>query len=198
MIEPTACCIRAIRRAKLKDNDNVLIVGLGPTGLTQVQILRERTSGKIIGTDIIESRLRMGSRLGADETLDPQAENVPETVKKMTGTGTDLALVSTGNEKALDQAFGSVRKGGKVLLFGAPAVGAQHRLDVSTLFSSQISLISSYSCVEPEMHEAIRLVSDKRIDVGSLISDRYKLEEAEEGLEYAKTSRTAIKTIITA
>ena len=198
MIEPTACCIRAIRRAKLKDNDNVLIVGLGPTGLTQVQILRERTSGKIIGTDIIESRLRMGSRLGADETLDPQAENVPETVKKMTGAGADLALVSTGNEKALDQAFGSVRKGGKVLLFGAPAVGAQHRLDVSTLFSSQISLISSYSCVEPEIHEAIRLVSDKGIDVGSLISDRYKLEEADEGLEYAKTSRTAIKTIITA
>ncbi|TMI35733.1 zinc-binding dehydrogenase [Candidatus Bathyarchaeota archaeon] len=198
MIEPTACCIRAIRRAKLQENDNVLIVGLGPTGLTQVQILRLWTSGKIIGTDIIESRLRMGSRLGADETLDPQAENVPEIVKKMTGAGADLALVSTGNEKALDQAFGSVRKGGKVLLFGAPGVGAQHRLDVSTLFSGQISLISSYSCVEPEMHEAIRLVSDKRIDVGSLISDRYKLEEAEEGLEYAKTSRTAIKTIITA
>src|SRR5207249_3676140 len=109
-------------------------------------------------------------------------------VKKMTGTGTDLALVSTGNEKALDQAFGSVRKGGKVLLFGAPAVGAQHRLDVSTLFSSQISLISSYSCVEPEMHEAIRLVSDKRSDVGSLISDRYKLEEAEERQELAQES----------
>src|SRR5207249_5829283 len=52
MIEPTACCIRAIRRAKLQENDNVLIVGLGPTGLTQIQILREWTSGKIIGTDI--------------------------------------------------------------------------------------------------------------------------------------------------
>ena len=197
MIEPTACCIRAIRRAKLQENDNILIVGLGPTGLTQVQILREWTSGKIIGTDILESRLRRGSRLGADKTFDPRTENVPETVKKMTDGGADLALVSTGSENALDQAFASVRKGGKVLLFGAPGIGAQYRLDVSTLFSGQISIISSYSCVESEMHEAIRLVSDKRIDVGSLISDRFKLKEADKGLEYAKTSTTAIKTIIT-
>ena len=197
MIEPTACCIRAIRRAKLQENDNILIVGLGPTGLTQVQILRLWTSGKIIGTDILESRLRRGSRLGADKTFDPRTENAPETVKKMTDGGADLALVSTGSENALDQAFASVRKGGKVLLFGAPGIGAQYRLDVSTLFSGQISIISSYSCVESEMHEAIRLVSDKRIDVGSLISDRFKLKEADKGLEYAKTSRTAIKTIIT-
>src|SRR6266487_4942495 len=34
MIEPTACCIRAIRRAHIQQSDNVLVVGLGPTGLT--------------------------------------------------------------------------------------------------------------------------------------------------------------------
>ena len=198
MIEPTACCIRAIRRANPQEKDNILIVGLGPTGLTQLQLLSSLTSGRIIGTDIIESRLSMGTRLGAYRTLDPLNENVPETVKKATRGGVDLALVSTGNERALDQAFASVRKGGKVLLFGAPGVGSHYRLAISTLFSGQISLISSYSCVESEMHEAIRLVSDKRIDVGSLVSDRFKLEEADKGLAHAKTSRTAIKTIVTA
>jgi L-iditol 2-dehydrogenase len=198
MIEPTACCIRAIRRAQLRKNDNVLIVGLGPTGLTQLQLIHNWTSGKIIGTDIIESRLKTGGRLGADETLDPRTENVPERVKGITGGGADISLVATGNEKALDQAFASVRKGGRVLLFGAPGVGAQYRLNVSTLFSHQISLISSYSCVEAEMHEAIRLVSDKRVDVQSLISDRSRLKEADKALEHAKTSRMAIKTIVTA
>src|SRR5438094_966324 len=137
------------------------------------------------------------SCLRGDMTFDPRTENAPETVKKMTDGGADLALVSTGSENALDQAFASVRKGGKVLLFGAPGIGAQYRLDVSTLFSGQISIISSYSCVESEMHEAIRLVSEKRIDIESPISDRIKLDEANKGLEYAKTSRTAIKTIIT-
>ncbi|MBO0888084.1 alcohol dehydrogenase catalytic domain-containing protein, partial [Candidatus Bathyarchaeota archaeon] len=155
MIEPTACCIRAIRRARVRRKDNVLVVGLGPTGLTQTQILRNLTSGKIIGTDVIESRLQMGARLGADETIDPRVENFPSVVRKRTGEGADLAIVATGNENALGQAFASVRKGGRVLLFGAPSLGAQYQLDVSGLFSNQISLISSYSCVESEMHEAV-------------------------------------------
>jgi L-iditol 2-dehydrogenase len=198
MIEPTACCIRAISRSHVQEKENILIVGLGPTGLTQVQLLRNGTSGKIIGTDILESRLKMGGKLGADDTLDPRTENIPETVRKKTDGGVDLALVATGNEKAIDQAFASVRRGGRILLFGAPAFGAQYRLDVSTLFSRQISLISSYSCVESEMHEAIRLVSEKRIDLQNLISHRFRLRDADKALKHAGSSRTAIKTMVTA
>src|SRR5205807_2262221 len=48
MIEPTACCIRAIRRAHVQKSENVLVVGLGPTGLTQIQLLRNTTTGRII------------------------------------------------------------------------------------------------------------------------------------------------------
>jgi L-iditol 2-dehydrogenase len=198
IIEPTACCIRAIDRAHVQEGENILVVGLGPTGLTQVQLLRNRTAGKIIGTDILESRLKMGDKLGADETLDPRTKNIPDIVRKNTGGGVDLALVATGNEKALDQAFASVRSGGRILLFGAPAVGAQYRLDVSALFSRQISLITSYSCVEPEMHEAIRLVSEKRINLQTLISHRFRLREADKALEHAASSRIAIKTMVTA
>ena len=107
-------------------------------------------------------------------------------------------MVATGNQKAIDQAFASVRKGGKVLLFGAPSIGASYHLDVSKLFTRQISLISSYSCVEPEMHEAIQLVLGEKLDVRGLVSDRFKLKEADKALEHAHSSKTAIKTIVTA
>ena len=196
MIEPTACCIRAIRRAHVKQSDSVLVVGLGPTGLTQIQLLRNTTTGRIIGSDIIESRLKLGRKLGADETINALTEDVPSHVRKMTKDGVDLAIVSTGNEKALSQAFSSVRKGGRILLFGAPSHGASYPLNVSELFSRQITLLSSYSCVEAEMEEAIRLISEKRLDLKSLITDRFKIRDAEKAMEFAKTSKTAIKTII--
>jgi L-iditol 2-dehydrogenase len=198
MIEPTACCIRAIDKTNLHEKDNILVVGLGPTGLTQVQLLRKKTSGQIIGTDVIEARLKIGAKLGADKTLSPQSEKIPDVVVKMTGGGADLALVATGNEKALDQALSSVRRGGKVLLFGAPALGAHYQLDTSTLFSRGLSLITSYSCTEAEIHEAIRLVSEKQLDLQALISHRFKLREADKALEHALSSKTAIKTIVTA
>src|SRR5207245_3221413 len=108
MIEPTACCIRAIRTAHIQQSDNVLVVGLGPTGLTQIQLLRNTTTGRIIASDIIDARLRLGKKLGADETVNALAEDIPSHVRKMTKHGVDLAVVSTGNEKALSQAFNSV------------------------------------------------------------------------------------------
>jgi threonine dehydrogenase-like Zn-dependent dehydrogenase len=57
-------------------------------------------------------------------------------------------------------------------------------------------LLSSYSCVEAELEEAVKLVSDKRLDLKSLVSDRFKLKDAENAMEFARTSKTAIKTII--
>jgi L-iditol 2-dehydrogenase len=198
MIEPTACCIRAIRRAQVQEAENVLIVGLGPTGLTQIQLLRQATTGKIVGSDKIETRLKLGKKLGADETINALTEDVPAHVRKIAKEGFDLAVVSTGNEKALNQAFSSVRKGGRILLFGAPSQGATYPLNVSDLFSRQISLLSSYSCVEAELEEAIRLVSEKRLNLKSLVSDRFKLRDAEKAMEFARTSKTAIKTMVLA
>src|SRR2546426_8229320 len=196
MIEPAACCIRAVRRAHVQEADNILVVGLGPTGLTQIQLLHHATTGKIIATDIIDARLRLGRKLGADETINALTEDVPAHIRKITKDGVDLAIVSTGNEKALNQAFNSVRKGGRILLFGAPSQGATYQLNVSELFSCQVTLLSSYSCVEAEMEEAIRLVSKKRLDLKNLISDRFNLRDAEKAMEFARASKTAIKTMV--
>ena len=196
MIEPTACCIRAIRRARVQRADNILVVGLGPTGLTQIQLLRHATTGKIIGTDILEARLQLGEWLGADETINALTEDVTGHVRKITRDGVDLAIVSTGNEKALNQAFGSVRNGGRILLFGAPSQRASYELNVSDQFSRQITLLSSYSCVEAELEEAVKLASEKRIDLKNLVSDRFKLRDAQKAMESARTSKTAIKTVI--
>ena len=196
MIEPTACCIRAIRRARVRDKENALVVGLGPTGLTQIQILRNTTTGKIVGSDIIDARLKLGKKLGADETVNALTEDVTAHARRIAKDGVDLVVVSTGNERALSQAFSSVRRGGRILLFGAPSQAATYQLSVTDLFSRQITLLSSYSCIEAEMEESIRLVSEKKLDLKGLISDRFKLRDAEKAMEFAKTSKTAIKTII--
>ncbi len=198
MIEPSACCIRAIRRVEVQPSDSALVVGLGPTGLTQIQLLRRITSGTLIGTDILETRLEMGKKIGANETINPASADVPTAVKKLTSIGVDVAIVATGNEKVLAQALESVRKGGKILLFGAPAQGARFNLDVSKLFSRQISIVTSYSCVEAEMHEALRMLHEGSLDLKKLITDRFKLRIAPTAFETAESSKTAIKTMIVA
>ncbi len=198
LLEPTACSIRALRAARVAPNDSALIVGLGPTGLTQVQLLRLMKAGPIIGSDVISVRRRMGQKMGASAVVDPTQQDVLSEVERVSPGGVDLAVVATGNPRALRQGILSVRKGGKVVLFGAPARGASFDLDISSLFARQISIITSYSCVESDIQEAARLASKKTIDLASLITHRFKLNESVEALQFAMTSKEAVKTIITA
>src|SRR5712692_4837679 len=196
MIEPTACCVRALDKAGVNPGDNVLVVGLGPTGLAQIQLLRKMGAATIIGADILPNRLEMAQKLGADKTIDSSSRNVPEQVTKSTRVGVDLAIVSTGNQKAIQPALASIRKGGRLLLFGAPAQGATIDLDVSALFSRQLSIVTSYSCVESDIHRALGFLEKGDIDLRSMVTDRFALRDAPKALEHARTSRTAVKTMI--
>jgi len=197
LLEPTACCIRALDRLHVQAGDKALVVGLGPTGLTHLQLLRSMGAGLILGSDVQKARLDMARKLGADQVFDAAQQNVVDEVKKATITGVDLAIVSTGNPKALSQAVSSVRKGGKVMLFGAPAQGANFQLDVSSLFSRQVSILSSYSCVEEEISRALHMLQRKAIDLASMITHRFPLKDAKEALEFAGSSSSAVKTMVT-
>jgi L-iditol 2-dehydrogenase len=197
LLEPTACCIRALDKLRVQAGDKALVVGLGPTGLTHLQLLRNMGAGLLLGSDVQKARLDMAKKLGADQVFDAAQQNVVDEVKQATITGVDIAIVSTGNPKALSQAVSSVRKGGKVMLFGAPAQGAFLQLDVSSLFSRQVSILTSYSCVEGEISRALHMLQRRAIDLASMITYRFPLKDAKAALEFAGSSSSAVKTMIT-
>ena len=196
IIEPTACCVRALDKAKVNPGESVLVVGLGPTGLTQVQLLKKIGASPIIGADILPQRLEMARKLGAAQTIDTTATDLSEAAIKSTRIGVDLAVVSTGNPNVINPALASVRKGGRLLLFGAPAQGSTIELDVSGLFGRQVSFITSYSCVESDIHRVVELLTRREIDLQSMITDWFSIGEAPKAIEYARKSRTSIKTMI--
>jgi len=197
LLEPTACCIRALDRLHVQAGDKALVVGLGPTGLTHLQLLRNMGAGLLLGSDVQKARLDMAGTLGADLVLDAAQQNIADEVKRETNVGVDLAIVSTGNPKALSEAVSSVRKGGKVMLFGAPAQGAFLQLDVSSFFSRQVSILTSYSCVEGEISRALHMLQRRAIDLASMITHRFSLKDAKAALEFAGSSSSAVKTMIT-
>jgi L-iditol 2-dehydrogenase len=196
IIEPTACCVRALDKARVKSGESVLVVGLGPTGLSQLQLLKKMGASPIIGADLLAHRLEMGLKLGASETINTSTVDLSKAVIKSTRIGADLVIVSTGNPKAIQQGLAAVRKGGRLLLFGAPAQGSTIELDVSALFSHQVSIVTSYSCIESDIQRVIELLLRRDIDLRSLITDWFAIGDAPKAIEYARTSKTAIKTLI--
>src|SRR5207245_7627530 len=124
LLEPTACCIRGLKTASIQSGDSVLVVGLGPVGLTQLQLLNHMGAGPLFGSDIQESRLDAARKMGAHLAFNASIADVAARVKEETREGVDLGIVSTGNPKALSQAVSAVRKGGRILLFGAAPHGS--------------------------------------------------------------------------
>jgi len=196
LAEPAACCLRAIKRVGVDEGDTALVIGLGPTGLTHVQLLKHYGAGKIIGTDVSHARLEMARKLGAFVAINPVTDNLDSAVKDETNIGVDIAVVAAGNPRAFAQAVKSVRKGGRICLFGAPPIGSKHELDLYDAFTRQIRIVPSYSCVESEMQETLQLTSEGSIDLATLITNRYRLQQALEALENARSPTSGVKTVI--
>src|SRR3989449_10021830 len=105
LAEPTACCLRAIKRVGVDEGDTALVVGLGLTGLTHVQLLKHYVAGKIIGTDVSHARLEMARRLGASMAMEPVMDDVEPVINDETNIGVDIAVVAAGNPRAFTQAM---------------------------------------------------------------------------------------------
>jgi len=112
------------------------------------------------------------------------------------GLGVDLAIVATANLAALKSAFDTVRKGGTVLLFGAPTRGSTLALDMSTMFLREVRFQSSYSTSETEMRIALELITNKRIMPAETITHRLPLSRTVEALGLADRGTEAIKVIV--
>ncbi len=63
-VEPLACCLRSVRRARVAPGDTVVVVGLGSIGCLFVQLLR-RAGAVVVGCDPIAARAELARRLGA-------------------------------------------------------------------------------------------------------------------------------------
>ena len=200
LIEPLACCIRGLTKCKLQKGDDIAILGAGPAGLMHVILAKLTGAGKIVVFDINQFRLDFAKELFDIDTYNVAKEK--DIIKKMQDTtdfrGADTTIVATGSSKAIIQSFDLTRKGGNVLLFGVPTEGTMVLCDISRVYSNELSIIPSYASSEIEINQAIRLISSKRIKVGSLITHRFDITNAREGIKCAHRAKDAIKVIITA
>src|SRR5208282_1185655 len=195
-VEPTACCIRALRKVGIKAGETAAVFGLGPVGLTLVELLRLYGVAPVFAIDIIEKRRNLAITVGANRAFDPRKEDVSNLIVAQTERGVDCAVVATGNPKAMEQAMQSVRKGGRVLLFGAPARGTQLTFDASRMWIREINFLSSYSASEQDMQMALDLIQQRRISPSAMITHRFPLSKISDAFHVAGIAEDAGKVIV--
>jgi L-iditol 2-dehydrogenase len=199
LIEPLACCIRALNKCNIQIGDNVAIFGAGPAGIMHVLLSQSLGCGKIFLLDFNQFRLDLAREHCEIEFLNiSKKQDVEKTVKSATNDiGVDISIIATGSPRAINQAIGLTRRGGKLLLFGVPSKGTQVTFDAGNLYSSELSLIPSYAASEHETNQAYALLNNSRINADWIITHRFTLEQAREAIVCAQEAKNSMKVIIT-
>ncbi|HEY7358770.1 MAG TPA: alcohol dehydrogenase catalytic domain-containing protein [Ktedonobacterales bacterium] len=188
--EPLACCLRAVRRSALLPGDTALVVGLGSIGLQMAQAVKALVEGaRVIGIDLLEERLALGRALGVDLALHGAAGDLAEQVRAWTdGRGVDVAILTAGGARAVQQALGMLRAGGMLNLFACPP-GLTASVDLSEVYHHELTLAASYSSSPADLRQALELLAAGKVRVADLISHRLPLEQFHEGFELARTQQ---------
>lgn len=197
LIEPTGCCLKAIRKTNLQVGDSVLILGAGATGIIHVALSRLFAAGKVFAADLYDFRLRIAEKSGADVIINPMKEDVAKTVKAETQQrGADVVIVTAPSVQAYKTGLAACRRGGKLCVFAPTTPG--ERLDVSPkeLFFSEIQVIPSYSTSHVETRMALELLQSGRLRLKDLISHRFRLEETAEAFKVALESKDSLKVVV--
>lgn len=172
------------KRGGLRVGEKVVIYGCGGLGTHAVQIARICGASMVIAIDPIDSSLERAKKVGADEVINPRNEKPIEMIKSMTGgIGADLVLEFIGLKETIEQAVACVRIGGRVVVVGL----GPDTISVpppSAFVRSELSFLGSYGSTTGEIQSVIDLIAGGKLNISESITERFPLEEADQGLEH--------------
>jgi L-iditol 2-dehydrogenase len=184
-VEPTNCCLKAVKKAQIAPGQTVLVTGAGPIGLMFVMLVKY-FGARAIATDLLPTRIEKALSVGADAAFDARDPELSAKIQALTqGMGVDVSLLAVPSDKAFFQAIDCTRKGGKILFFAEFPDEVEIPINPNLLYRREIDLMGSYSSSYRVQALAAEIVFNRHIDVDALISDRYPLRDLAAAVDQA-------------
>ena len=110
--------------------------GGGAVGLSAVMAAVVTGATTIFAVDVVPSRLELAKTLGATHVINSREQDPVEAIRKVTRTGVDLSLDSTGRPEVTRSAVDALRPRGLCGVIGAYKPGANLAIDANDLMQS--------------------------------------------------------------
>jgi len=198
-VEPVNTVLKGVKTLNLQPDETVLVIGQGPIGIL-LATLSSRTGATVLTSDLYPERHAIAAGFGLRHPIHAATENVAERARAATeGRGADAVILAVGGNALIRTAMEAVRPGGKVLLFAQTQHG-EAAFDPGAVCMDEKFLFGSYSSSIDIQQEVEQLVFDgyrNGFDLTRLISHRFTLEQAVEGIHLASNpSASSMKIII--
>jgi len=194
MVEPVGCGIHGISQVGIDIGDHVLIFGCGPIGLILMQLCRNSGAATLTVVDVVEEKLHLGKKLGADNAL-LAGEDLPARLMEIRPEGFQVVIDATGSPPVVQSMFNYVRDRGRLLFFGVcPQKG---RIEVSPydVYKRELKIYGTFALLHTAS-PAIEMIREKRINVEALVSHRLTLDNFTTALDMMLDRASSMKIII--
>jgi L-iditol 2-dehydrogenase len=187
LCEPLSVGIWSNQKAGTGPGSRILIAGAGPIGIIVAQVARAFGASEIIVTDLAPERREIATKFGATRVIDPAVEDVASL-----GLEVDVFIDASGAAPAVRAGIMAVKPAGRIVLVGMGADDAT--LPVTRIQVRELTLtgVFRYANTWPL---AIDLVASGRVDLDSLVTGRFGLDQVEDALAAAADPRT-LKTLV--
>lgn len=109
---------KAVKVSKIEPGETAVVYGIGGLGHLAVQYARV-FGGRVIAVDIEDTKLDLARQIGADHVVNARMTDPVEAVRDLGGA--DVAISLATSPRAFEQAFGSLRRGGRLVCVALPA-----------------------------------------------------------------------------
>lgn len=186
LLEPLGVALHAIRLAKIKLGDDVLITGCGAIGLLLIRLAKLSGARCVMASEKHLWRLEMAKRFGADEVIDTSQTDVVDYVNHATeNRGVDVAIESAWVTDTVNQCVDAARNGGRVIIVGIPA---EDMFSVRSSASRRKGLTIKLSRrMKHTYPAAISLADKQQVMLDLLATHRFTLDQSPQAFETAAT-----------
>lgn len=177
----TGTAFGAIKRVGLAADETVAIFGQGPVGLSAT-MLAKAFGARVIAVDVEPSRLEMAKHFGADYVINSREQDPVAAVRELTrnGEGADKSIECSANDTVRSHAVHSLRPWGTACMVG---VFGKIELDSEELIQLRKTVVGSLTFSKNQQEECALFVAERGLDVESLFTNEFRLDEAERAYE---------------
>ncbi|MDN5794354.1 MAG: NAD(P)-dependent alcohol dehydrogenase [Intrasporangium sp.] len=183
LMEPLSVGIAAAQKGGITVGDTVLIAGGGPIGVIAAQVARAFGAVDVVVSDINPARRELAGQYGV-RAIDPATESTEQ-------LGAHVFIDASGAVPAIVNGIRSVRPGGTVVLVGS---ADEIPLSVPEIAMREVTVTGTfrYTNTWPIARD---LVATGQVDLDSLVTHRYGIEQVEEALT-GEGSAGSLKRIV--
>ncbi len=176
LVEPLAIGAHAVRRAAVRENEIVLVIGAGPIGLATMELARI-AGAVVIAIDVNAARLNFCKQnMNIKHVINAASPDLVTHLKDITNGDMPGALFdATGNLKAISSAFQYIAHGGRYVLVGLQKdeICFSH----PEFHKREATLMSSRNATREDFAHVMDCIKKKLISPARFITHRMQFDE---------------------